>query len=429
MKLGMARLHSAGPINGPCPLCRAFQLPCFREMLFPLTLTAVAVPLAVVLTWTRIVTAEDRSSVSTLDPLYRPYAARNGLKQVTIHDHVYGTRNVSYFTVDDLAVIDGDVIYGTVDDLLSKDVRLVKPDHQAHQLSERAFSVFNTSIWPNGIVTYRYESDATADLLTWVVDGAIARWQELAPYLTFNRLFPNSNVTTRGILVIRAPVCGGCNSYVGYNYPRPVMNLQQSCPSSPGGCWISEATHEFGHALGKSTRPERHYDALMLTRRFTHEHHRPDRAGSVNFLCQNVNPGCPSGTTMPEGKTCCDTGLPTGCCSAVSNFALLGGPAYDANWTYDASSLMHYRSNAFAISGLKTLTPAASGVYVPTSNPPYPSRQDSDRICKLYQRICPKAMECIAAGCPATCEVIEQCDVPACSDPDPPPCCDAETYN
>jgi len=183
------------------------------------------------------------------DPIFFPGLGRGDFlgnhNLLQIRDSIYGTRNVSYFVVNGLAIIDGDVIYGSVNQLRLQDIR------RSPQIKEnRALSVNSNSAWPSATITYRYESDTTATVLIPIVNAAIARWKVSAPYLTFNRLLPNSNVEANGAAIIRATQCGGCNSHIGFaNAPR-VMNLQQSCPSNPGSCGVNEATHEFGHLLG-----------------------------------------------------------------------------------------------------------------------------------------------------------------------------------
>lgn len=93
---------------------------------------------------------------------------------------------------------------------------------------------------------------------------------------------------------------------------------------------------------------------------------------------------------MPTGKTCCDSlsSLPTGCCSTIRNFGIISALIADSTGTYDVSSIMQYRSNAFAKPGTNTFEAAAPGVVIPTSNPGNPSIRDYTRLCKLYREQC-----------------------------------------
>ena len=184
---------------------------------------------------------------ATSDAIFRPGAAigDRGLTLLPIRDSFYGTRNVSFYVVNDMAIIDGDVIYGTVNQLRAQDLT------RNPQIQEgRAFSLLSSAAWPGATIAYRYDSDDTATALVPIVDAAITRWRNLAPFLTFTRLLPNSDAAANGVTTIRATQCGGCNSHIGWaNAPRG-MNLQQDCPAVPGWCGVNEATHEFGHLLG-----------------------------------------------------------------------------------------------------------------------------------------------------------------------------------
>jgi hypothetical protein len=166
---------------------------------------------------------------------------------ITINDDFYGLRNVSYFVVSDgLAIIDGDVVYGREKDLLAHQVN---HDTQLSHKKARAFSAPNT--WPEAKISYKYVSDAVQSQLSPYVDEAIQRWKRGAPYLTFSQILPNSNSAMNGVVTISANDCDGCHAKIGYANDDLRMNLQQDCPKSPGYCRSDEATHEFGHVLGK----------------------------------------------------------------------------------------------------------------------------------------------------------------------------------
>ena len=167
---------------------------------------------------------------------------------ITIHDDLYGLRNVSYFVVgDEWAIIDGDVVYGREKDLLAHQVN--HNDTRLGYKKARAFSLPNT--WPEAKIRYKYSSDAVQSQLSPYVDEAIRRWVMGAPYLTFSQILPNSDSAMNGVITISAADCDGCHANIGYANAGLRMNLQQHCPSKPGHCGSSEATHEFGHVLGK----------------------------------------------------------------------------------------------------------------------------------------------------------------------------------
>lgn len=159
-----------------------------------------------------------------------------------IYDEYYGLRNVSYtVTSNGLAVIDGDVIYGTFDDLLAHDSRLSVPDI----ISTKSFSV--RTAWPGANILYKFDSPATAAVLQSTVSTAISRWKSVASYLTFTEQ-PDSTTPMNGVVTISTTCsvngANDCSSSTGFSNSARSMNL---CSS---GCGADQATHEFGHVLG-----------------------------------------------------------------------------------------------------------------------------------------------------------------------------------
>lgn len=187
------------------------------------------------------------SAVDPIDNTTSPIYPRKNTTLILIKDPIYGTRNVSYWVTDDkLAIIDGDVIYGSVDDLLSHSL----PDPLA--ILKRTHSI-RANTWPSATITYKFDSDATEATLGSIVSTAIDNWKKVAPYLKFTKVPLNSAVGQNGVVTIKAPDCGGCNSVVGFVNTPMTMRLQQNCTSAPGKCDVPEATHEFGHLLGEFT--------------------------------------------------------------------------------------------------------------------------------------------------------------------------------
>ena len=182
----------------------------------------------------------------------RPVVARRqGIRPLRIRDKLYGARNVSWFEVEGNAIIDGDVVYGTVNQLRSSDITR-NPQLQ----DSRSFLIGPTNMhgtWPGGVVSYKYESDAAFTALSTRVNTSIARWLAVAPYLTFKRITPNSSPGAVGVVTIRVPDCGGCSATVGYGPTGTglVLNLQAFCGTSNSGCSTGNAVHEWGHVLGK----------------------------------------------------------------------------------------------------------------------------------------------------------------------------------
>jgi len=131
----------------------------------------------------------------------------------------------------------------------------------------------------------------------------------------------------------------------------------------------------------------------LLALGLLHEHQRPDRAQTVRFLSENVDPGC---SNMPKDKTCANVNqtnindpiIKLGCCQYLNNFRLVQNE--DASGKYDLQSVMHYGSRSFALPKKFTLVPAVNGTQIPESHPGVPSTLDLERICKIYSEPCDK---------------------------------------
>jgi len=167
---------------------------------------------------------------------------------VTIRHPDYGVRNVTYFVVDGDAIIDGDVHFGPVEELLAYSIPAdTDPDdNDEDYLNRRALSYFESKkSWPRGTWKYTYDSDNTERLLRNIVKEGIIRWKQRAPYFTFVKV--GKNVRTKGIVTISAKK-GTCHATIGFKGRSEYMNLNLGQP----GCGPNQATHEIGHSLGTS---------------------------------------------------------------------------------------------------------------------------------------------------------------------------------
>ena len=136
---------------------------------------------------------------------------------------------------------------------------------------------------------------------------------------------------------------------------------------------------------------------------------------------------------MPPGTNCCNVGLPTGCCANVNQFTVISGAGYDYSTPYDIKSVMQYVGAAFANPGTLTLqvvNPAVDTLS-PSINPSDPSPGDTERVCKIYRSICPRAIDCVNQECGSRCtHPISACTGAAsCGSRTPPACCDVEAVS
>ncbi|KAL9609750.1 MAG: hypothetical protein Q9167_005506 [Letrouitia subvulpina] len=119
------------------------------------------------------------------EPPQHPYGVLSShpLRTIQLNDQYFGWRKATYYTTSDgLAVIDGDIIYGRVEDLLAKNGALNRTQRQR----KRALS--GLAAWPSATIKFTYLSEETEINLSATVNEAIRRWKTRAPYLKFSKL-------------------------------------------------------------------------------------------------------------------------------------------------------------------------------------------------------------------------------------------------
>lgn len=235
--LQMLTCHSSHP--SILPYTPAFNYTC--NMLFNLLFLQIYLTFASHAHRSVNSAATGDKSIPTGAPEH-PYSILNSrpLRTIQLNDRYFGSRKAAYYTTSDgLAVIDGDIIYGHVDDLLANNDALARIQRQR----KRAFSGLHT--WPSATVKFAYLSEETETSLSEIVNEAIRRWKTRAPYLNFLKL-ENDFARTDGVVTITG-FDGSCSATVGYSQNVSGgfhMNLDsQTCDSGA-------ATHEFGHVLG-----------------------------------------------------------------------------------------------------------------------------------------------------------------------------------
>ena len=194
-----------------------------------------------------------------LPPIFRLYAD-SGLyplvpgKALTIKDPVRGiVRDISYRVDNDgLAIYDGDIIFGTEQQLLAAAVSKEKRDdvsveNPVSPTMARSFS--HDVAFPNGVIPFYFNTDADSNAQLANVNQAQARWTKVAPYLKFKYLGVNP---TTGFGINITSTDTGCytSDNALYKIFGPYnMSLNKTV------CGVDQATHEFGHALGEIIVP------------------------------------------------------------------------------------------------------------------------------------------------------------------------------
>jgi hypothetical protein len=151
-------------------------------------------------------------------------------------------RTVAWFQAGNLAIVDGDVIFGTVADLENA---IVSPG-----VKKRAHSILATDSikWPGGVFTYKWESQELKNQKGANWDKAVKMWTDRVPSLTFiEASLPNSDHSDPGgpvLLVGGKDVCRGCSFSMIGRAPS-----KESNEISLGDCECPSAyAHEIGHS-------------------------------------------------------------------------------------------------------------------------------------------------------------------------------------
>lgn len=233
-------------------------------------------------------------------------------------------KQVEYSAIDGMAIFEGDILLGTVDELQAT-VGDGQPDLDAipasgirsDEPSVRGLVVTSTRT-PDGVMVvgqqfrwpgarFIYEIDPNLPNQERVTK-AMKHWEEKTK-IRFVKRIPSDPKHKN---FVRFEDQGGCFSQVGMRGGKQIISLG-------AGCGLGAAIHEIGHAVG-----------------LWHEQSREDRSKFVRILFQNIEPG------------------------REHNFNQHIADGDDVG-TYDYGSIMHYPATAFSKNGQPTIVPLKSG--------------------------------------------------------------------
>jgi hypothetical protein len=210
----------------------------------------------------------------------------------------FDLKRVRYAVVDDLAIFEGDIVLGTVEQVERDSLAVADP---ASLPLDGVAITGDRYRWPGGVIPYTIDSsllDPTA------VEDAIAHWTAR----TNIRFVPRRPEDLGHRNYVSFESLSGCWSEVGMRGGKQTVSLGS-------GCGLGSAIHEIGHVVG-----------------LWHEQSRSDRNEHVDILWENIL----------EGR------------EHNFNQQVTDGDDIGA---YDFGSIMHYPMLAFSKNNLPTIVP------------------------------------------------------------------------
>lgn len=219
----------------------------------------------------------------------------NKVRTALIRGNSFAAKPVQYVEVDGLAIFEGDIVLGTVEEV-QRESEMLRAELVEGVASGVAISGAQFR-WPNCRIPFRI--DPALPNQNRVTD-AIAHWEANTNFRFVARTTQTDFVTFR--------VGTGCSSSVGRRTGEQFVNLA-------AGCSAGSTIHEIGHVVGLWHEQSREDRDLFITINW---------AKIIAGMEHNFNQHITDGDDI--------------------------GP-------YDFGSIMHYPRNAFSVDGTDTITP------------------------------------------------------------------------
>ena len=236
-----------------------------------------------------------------------------------VFGQTFDVRPVIYAIDAGLAMFEGDIVLGTVEQMAERTALVEGPaaarlaglaSDEPHVLSSVSIPA-GEARWPDGVVPYEFDPALPEAQRTAATD-AVAHWN------THSRLCMVARDATNAAEFadfLRYSLGGGCSSSVGRQGGAQIVSLGS-------GCFFGQAVHETGHSIG-----------------LWHEQSREDRDHFVRIAFENVE---------EAQRHNFDQHITDG----------------DDVGPYDYGSIMHYPATAFSTNGQPTIVPLQPNVTI-----------------------------------------------------------------